>query len=300
MRLGAEICYRLALRRALRRSDGATGANPATFDETEYLAWRRSELEKQLDGFIEPHELEGLDILDFGCGHGDLALLLARRSVRSITGLDVSRDRVEVAKERAAGVRSGVRPEMVLAEDPSRIEFPDASFDAILCFDVLEHVMDYEAVIPEWSRVLRPGGTVFIWWVPWLNPWGPHIESLVPIPWAHVVFSDRALIETCARIYEHPDFKPRIWDLDPEGTKKPNKWRRMQRLPEVNRLTIRRFERLATAAGLVIRSRDVHGFGGSALARATRLLTRIPGLGELFTACVTYRLSRHDRIADRR
>jgi len=151
--------------------------------------------------------------------------------------------------------------------------------------------MDPEPIVAEWRRLLRPEGQILIWWVPWLNPWGHHIESLIPIPWAHVFFSDKTLTRACARVYDLPEFEPRVWDLDEDGAKKPNKWQAMSRLPEVNRLTIRAFEHLARHSGLEIHERLIHGFSGGRLSRATRFMTRLPLLGEFFTACVTYRLS---------
>ena len=113
----------------------------------------------------------------------------------------------------------------------------------------------------------------------------------MPIPWAHVLFSERVLLDTCARVYDAPDFQPKFWDLDEHGRKKPNKWRALERLPAVNRLSIRRFERLCRAVGLSIARVRYAGFGGGgALARAARLLTRVPGLRELFTSHTMYEL----------
>lgn len=43
-------------------------------------------------------------------------------------------------------------------EDLTRLSFTDCSFDAVLSFDVLEHIPDYKGAIREISRVLKPGG----------------------------------------------------------------------------------------------------------------------------------------------
>lgn len=45
-------------------------------------------------------------------------------------------------------------------EDVTRLSFADASLDAVVSFDVLEHVPDYERALSEFARVLRPGGTL--------------------------------------------------------------------------------------------------------------------------------------------
>jgi hypothetical protein len=45
-------------------------------------------------------------------------------------------------------------------EDVTRLTLPDASQDAVLTFDVLEHVPDYRAALREFARVLKPGGSL--------------------------------------------------------------------------------------------------------------------------------------------
>ena len=47
-------------------------------------------------------------------------------------------------------------------EDLTALSFREASLDAILSFDVLEHVPDYQAGLRECARVLRPGGRIYI------------------------------------------------------------------------------------------------------------------------------------------
>ena len=50
--------------------------------------------------------------------------------------------------------------------DATALDFADASMDAILCLDVLEHVPDFRAALREFARVLKPGGALLLT-VPW-------------------------------------------------------------------------------------------------------------------------------------
>lgn len=287
-----EICFRLSRRRVLARSAGDAGQNAATFDADAYRGWRWRELEKQFHDNFDPSAIAGKDVLDFGCGEGDLSFIVAEMSPRSIVAIDVDEDRVESARRRVTELKPAVEPDFRAATTMDTIDLPDASVDLLLCFDVLEHILDYENILPEWERVLRPGGRVMIWWVPWYHPYGHHIESLVPLPWAHAVFSDRTLIETCSRIYDMDEFEPRIWDLDESGAKKPNKWTDMTELPDVNKLTMRRFESICRRIGLRTDRRELHGFASSGPAKLTHALTRVPLLREYFTAYTIYELEK--------
>ena len=251
------------------------------------MDWRASELREQFLTHFEQSDVQDADVLDLGCGIGVLSFLLCELGPKSVTGIEVSSGLVADAKRHAEKVKAAIKPTFKLGDDPNLIDMPDASVDVILVFDVMEHVMAYESVIREWTRVLRPGGRVLIWWVPWFHPYGPHVESLLPVPWAHVLFGERAMLDACARVYDSPDFKPRFWDLDEDGLKKPNKWLKLNKLPEVNQLTMFEFERVARRVGLKIDRRKITPFKA---APFTRHLAKVPLLREFFTGNVTYKL----------
>ncbi|MBC7205060.1 MAG: class I SAM-dependent methyltransferase [Methyloversatilis sp.] len=100
----------------------------------------------------EAHQLRG-ELLDVGCGSKPYRALFA---VDRYTGLDIDTPRT---REQGAADHF---------YDGRTFPFGDASFDAVLCNQVLEHVFEPDAFITEIRRVLRPGGRVlltvpFVW-----------------------------------------------------------------------------------------------------------------------------------------
>ena len=97
--------------------------------------------------FLKPRlsKLHG-NLLDVGCGEMPYRTCLPPGL--SYTGIDV-------AQADAFAMRAS---EAVVTFDGVSIPFGSASFDAILCTEVLEHAAAPEALIAEIERVLRPGG----------------------------------------------------------------------------------------------------------------------------------------------
>ncbi len=91
--------------------------------------------------------------VDLGCGIGDIVALLAPRA-RLTVGIDLAQVNLITCRENLADTR-GVGLALGSAE---RLPFRDGTVDAIIMADVIEHVVDRDAVLAELARVLRPGG----------------------------------------------------------------------------------------------------------------------------------------------
>lgn len=106
----------------------------------------------------------GDKVLEVGCGQGHLTKALAARDI-DILGVD--------ANPNAAAVSGSDRVRHMYAD---ALDFPEASFDAVISFHMIEHVPDVDAALTEMARVLRPGGQLLL-----VYPWEP-IRGTTAIP----------------------------------------------------------------------------------------------------------------------
>lgn len=102
-------------------------------------------------------ELNGLDVLDVGCGTGRHALWMAEMGAR-VSGIDFSAGMLEQAAAKdGAGKIQFLRHDL---HEP--LPFEAASFDRVVHCLVLDHLKDPGAMLAEFARVLRPGGRAVI------------------------------------------------------------------------------------------------------------------------------------------
>jgi SAM-dependent methyltransferase len=67
-----------------------------------------------------------------------------------------------VLQQRLDWLLRDQRPQRVVHEDATALSHPDGRFNALLSFDVLEHIPDYHAALREFARVLQPGGIAIL------------------------------------------------------------------------------------------------------------------------------------------
>ena len=103
--------------------------------------------------------LRGKRVLDVGCGGGILTESMAKRASHA-TGIDLAARPLGVARLHAleAGI-DNVDYREIATEDLAGAE--PASFDAVTCMEMLEHVPDPSAVVMACAALTRPGGWVF-------------------------------------------------------------------------------------------------------------------------------------------
>jgi len=269
-----------------------------TVNRSAYKQWRHDWLSSSWSGFSDEH-INDKDVLDFGCGDGQLALFLAsEKKPNSIIGVDLveaSIDRANASLRNTSNIDDQTDIKFAVGT-ANKLPVENQAFDTILAFDCLEHVMEPAPIFDEWFRVLKPGGHCLIEWFPYKGPWGPHMEALIPIPWAHLVFGQKAMFRAAEKIYDSPDFVPRHWDLDEAGNKKPNKWKNWSSFKEqdyINELDIAGFRQLASNAGFEISNYKTQSFTGSTLQRRVgTAMMKLPFVGEYFLSNAKIELRR--------
>jgi SAM-dependent methyltransferase len=112
--------------------------------------------------FAQLGDVSSLSVLDFGCGHGMAAVVLARRGAR-VTALDLSFGYLDEARRRALANQTAIT---LVQADGERLPFAEASFDLVWGNAVLHHLDLFKAAT-ELRRVLKPGGVAVF-----CEPWG--------------------------------------------------------------------------------------------------------------------------------
>src|SRR6266516_2789645 len=102
-------------------------------------------------------------VLDVGCGLAAPALRIAHRYGCRVTGVNLSREQVRQGNELIA--ERGLPDRVVIQRGDARaVDFPDGSFDAIVCLEAAGDICVTEAdksrLVAELYRLLRPGGRV--------------------------------------------------------------------------------------------------------------------------------------------
>ncbi|HLK31843.1 MAG TPA: class I SAM-dependent methyltransferase [Terriglobales bacterium] len=205
MFIGGELGYQLL---RVLSPDASSGKR----EETAYRG--RSKLEV-LFGKQVWDEIKDRVVIDFGCGFGATTVEIAQRGARCVIGIDI-REWV-LAEARKLAKQNNV--DQVCHFETKT----DTRADLIMSLDSFEHFSDPASILQIMDRLLKPDGRVLISFGPtWYHPYGGHRFS--PFPWAHVIFTEKALLRWRSEIH-HEHFR-RFSEVD----------------GGLNRMTIRRFE----------------------------------------------------------
>lgn len=123
-------------------------------DDIRWVRTLKNLVPGRMTWFDKQIDWAGKTVLDLGCAGGFMAETLALRGA-NVTGIDPAAGAIDAARAHArnGGLRIGY--DVGVGE---ALPYDAASFDAVVCVDVLEHVADLNKVLSEVERTLRPGG----------------------------------------------------------------------------------------------------------------------------------------------
>lgn len=235
----------------------------------------------------------GGDALDLGCFTGGRAVAWAERyELRSISGVDVDEAFIGAARRFAESRQRSADFRVGFGE---RIPWPDGSFDAILSFDVLEHVRSVSETLKECWRVLRPGGHLLAVFPSYFQPVEHHLSLVTRVPGLQYTFAGRTLVQAYCQIVSERG-------ADAEWYGRDDALAPWERGNTINGMTAHRFARLIREENWRIELRPhlpIGGVGrravggkGKVLASLFGPLTRVPVLCEVALHRITYVLKK--------
>lgn len=140
-------------------------------------------------------------VLDIGCGYGGRTVWYAENcALDSIAGVEISERVAQLCRDFALMRGHGeIDFRHAFGED---LPFADDSFDAIVSYDVQEHVEDPAKTLQEIARVLAPGGDVWMVFPTYLGARSSHLDYVTQVPFLHRVFDPDAILSVVNEFLE--------------------------------------------------------------------------------------------------
>lgn len=163
-----------------------------------YAMWQYEKGKDTIRLFLERYSADDMfrdkQVLDLGCGAAGKSLYYVTQGAAKVTGVEIVTHYKEEAAALANRLGLSDRFEFVSAS-ALELPFPDGSFDTIIMNDFMEHISNPEKVLYESLRLLAPGGRIFINFPPYYHPFGAHLSDAINMPWVHMFFSERMLVD---------------------------------------------------------------------------------------------------------
>jgi ubiquinone/menaquinone biosynthesis C-methylase UbiE len=145
--------------------------------------------------------LHGKTALDLGCFNGGRSIAWSERyQLKNLVGVDINPVYIDAATQFAA--KKNIKAHFNLTQGES-LPFENETFDAILSFEVFEHVHDVKKILAECRRVLKTNGRLFIVFPSYFHPFSHHLSLVTTCPCIHYLFNGKTLVQAYYDILQH-------------------------------------------------------------------------------------------------
>ena len=247
-----------------------------------YAMWQYEKGENTIAFYLKKYSTKEMFqdklVLDLGCGAGGKSLYYASLGAKKVVGVDI----VPAYEEESAALAKELGLEdkfQFVLSDAAALPLESATFDTVIMNDAMEHVAQPERVLKEALRLLRPGGRIYVNFPPYNHPFGAHLSDVIFVPWVHLFFSDKTLIEVYKDLVKDlPDGEERIHfriSKNEQGE---------EYFSYINKMSIKRFQKILRSLNIT----PVY-YAETPLRSFFAPLAKLPGLKEMFVkmvACV--------------
>lgn len=216
---------------------------------TTYAKWQYEKGENTIKFYLDSPIVKnaedmfsGKSVLDIGCGACGKTMFYGKKGALKITGMDIvtSYEKEAYTLSEELGLSDKFT---FVSGDAAKTSFSDETFDVIIMNDAMEHVADPYGVLMESYRILKKGGRLYVNFPPYYHPFGAHLSDAIGIPWVHLFFSEKTLVESYKELVsDKKDAQERINFRISKNDKGE------EYFSYINKMTLKRFARIKNKA----------------------------------------------------
>ena len=147
-----------------------------------YFRLQQGDMPDEFSAVFALMSWEDKDVMDAGCGTGDMCALISDAGAKSVLGVDFAESAIEEAQKKYEA------PNLKYA--CINVDEIEQTFDVIISNGTLEHMDDPLGTLKAWKEKLNPGGSLIMTSPNWLNPRGYILQTLWHLFRAPITLAD--------------------------------------------------------------------------------------------------------------